>query len=291
MLPVSLQLAVVTCLALLTHALQVNGLDQQMQVGHEAVLVCETTDMQTKLEFKWYHNGAEILESDQYHISQANNSLTIVSTVHEDAGEYICNSTLNNGQIVKSTVNLNAAPYVATMGTSKNLVQGDPLILHCNAWGHPPPSVTWMINKAEGYPEDGQTAIDEVYIEEDRKEVGKAEPRIHISNYSDAGPVILDGTLRIDGLDYSDRAQYTCIATDVAGASSNTTIIVRVKDKLAALWPFLGICAEVLILCIIIFFYEHHRAKKMADEEPTEETGHLTNSADHKGKDEVRHRK
>ena len=46
-------------------------------------------------------------------------------------------------------------------------------------------------------------------------------------------------------------------------------------DKLAALWPFLGICAEVVILCTIIFIYEKRRAKKMEEEEMPEEAGHL----------------
>ena len=46
-------------------------------------------------------------------------------------------------------------------------------------------------------------------------------------------------------------------------------------DKLAALWPFLGICAEVAILCIIIFVYEKRRAKKMQAEEAPEEAGQL----------------
>ena len=33
------------------------------------------------------------------------------------------------------------------------------------------------------------------------------------------------------------------------------------SDKLAALWPFLGIVAEVIILCTIIFIYEKRRGK------------------------------
>ena len=40
-----------------------------------------------------------------------------------------------------------------------------------------------------------------------------------------------------------------------------------VADKLAALWPFLGIVAEVAILVTIIFLYEKRRAKKEAEED------------------------
>ena len=38
-------------------------------------------------------------------------------------------------------------------------------------------------------------------------------------------------------------------------------------DKLAALWPFLGIVAEVFILCTIIFLYERHQKRKNAADE------------------------
>ncbi|ODN01475.1 Basigin [Orchesella cincta] len=45
---------------------------------------------------------------------------------------------------------------------------------------------------------------------------------------------------------------------------------VRVKDKLGALWPFLGICGEVVILCTIILIYEKRRNKQELDESDTD---------------------
>lgn len=42
--------------------------------------------------------------------------------------------------------------------------------------------------------------------------------------------------------------------------------------KLAALWPFLGICAEVLILCAIILVYEKRRNKEGLDESDTDQS-------------------
>lgn len=42
--------------------------------------------------------------------------------------------------------------------------------------------------------------------------------------------------------------------------------------KLAALWPFLGICAEVFILCAIILVYEKRRNKADPDESDTDQS-------------------
>jgi len=38
-------------------------------------------------------------------------------------------------------------------------------------------------------------------------------------------------------------------------------VLIRVKDKLAALWPFLGIVGEVTLLITIIFIYEKKSKK------------------------------
>jgi len=46
-------------------------------------------------------------------------------------------------------------------------------------------------------------------------------------------------------------------------------------DKLAALWPFLGICVEVLILCTIILFYEKRRNKRLEEEARRDEVDQL----------------
>lgn len=42
--------------------------------------------------------------------------------------------------------------------------------------------------------------------------------------------------------------------------------ILRVKDKLAALWPFLGICGEIIVLFSVLFTYEK-MCKKPEDDD------------------------
>jgi len=44
-----------------------------------------------------------------------------------------------------------------------------------------------------------------------------------------------------------------------------------ISDKFAALWPFIGIFAEVLILCAIIFLFERKQAKQLEKEVEKEE--------------------
>lgn len=67
--------------------------------------------------------------------------------------------------------------------------------------------------------------------------------------------------LTISNVEESHRGMLSCTATNKFGSHSNE-FQLRVKNTLAALWPFLGIVAEVLVLCVIILIYEKKCNKK-----------------------------
>jgi Immunoglobulin I-set domain len=101
--------------------------------------------------------------------------------------------------------------------------------------------------------------------------------------------------LEFSSIQESDRGTYTCSIDNEHGRST-ASVEVKVKgafskvwensflleawdlwlfpsnsaDKLAALWPFLGIVAEVVILCAIIFIYEKRRNKTVDEEDENE---------------------
>nr|CAD7257727.1 unnamed protein product [Timema shepardi] len=101
---------------------------------------------------------------------------------------------------------------------------------------------------------------------------------------------IPNAVFQIDETKMEDRGEYHCIAlTNQYANSSETVTMVRVKavepnttsalanyateaDKLAALWPFLGICAEVFVLCAIILIYEKKRNKTELEESDTDQS-------------------
>merc|ERR1712203_1179988 len=90
-------------------------------------------------------------------------------------------------------------------------------------------------------------------------------------------------SLQIKDTDKTDRRVFICqasvVGTDLdledckdskSKHCDRTETILRVKDPLAAVWPFCGIVVEVILLCVIIFFCEK---KKTASEKEDYDEG------------------
>ena len=56
--------------------------------------------------------------------------------------------------------------------------------------------------------------------------------------------------LHLPSVEYSDRALHICEASN-GPFKANKTVRLRVKWHLEALYPLLGICGEVFVLCVI----------------------------------------
>lgn len=72
--------------------------------------------------------------------------------------------------------------------------------------------------------------------------------------------------LNFHNVTFEDEQTFFCLAKNFAGNAS-VEILVRVKSRYAAVWPFIGIVIEVVILIIIIFAYEK-RSKKAQETRP-----------------------
>jgi len=102
----------------------------------------------------------------------------------------------------------------------------------------------------------------------------------------------LESVLKIEDARYEDRAIYQCEASNDMNDVSSMQIMVRVKDKYAALYPFVGIVAEVIVLCLIIFICEKRRASKEAvEDEEEEEFNGAAGGSGAAGNSSVRHRR
>lgn len=198
----------------------------------------------------------------------------------------MCSEESNDVEIKSFDIKVRA--YVVPFEKPRNVIEGDPLSLECKAWGIPEPVITWQRNGTE-IVSDGPKG--KITFKKSAEGSGTG---------SKSFPAVENATVRIEAMEYDEGGIYTCIATNVVEndgsiETANATVTVNIKNKYAALWPFLGICVEVAVLCTIILIYEKRRAKRIEEEEREEEAAHLNANNDTKaplsGDDELRQRK
>ncbi|XP_060535011.1 neuroplastin [Cylas formicarius] len=194
---------------------------------------------------------------------------------YSDAGNYTCSSMDNGEEQASAKINVAARVAVRIKTQNINVVEEEKLRIECQALGNP--DIEWFI-LSSNY---------------ENETFNETSDRVTISNYKDEhGQEFVNGLLIIDKVNKEDRGQYTCIGYNkfLLKDTTNSTCMVRVKDKYAALWPFLGICAEVIVLCAVIIIYEKKRNKTELEESDTDQSPDQKNTPDHGKEANLRHR-
>uniref|UniRef100_A0A8C3KAE5 Basigin n=1 Tax=Calidris pygmaea TaxID=425635 RepID=A0A8C3KAE5_9CHAR len=220
------------------------------------VLSCNMTAPSLGIEgHEWMH-GDKILRTDKD--SSPFTSHTIEGKMEEHSGIYEC--VYKTSPEIKGQVNISVAPQVVAYKKSEHGNEGDTGVLTCKCSSFPPVK-TWIWYK------NGQEAI-----------------------VNGSGRYIIKSSgnkteLRILKLSIEeDMGDYHCNATNDYGVGG-AVINLRVRSRLAALWPFLGIVAEVLVLVTIIFIYEKRRKPdEVLDDDDGGSAPLKSNATNHKDK-------
>ncbi|XP_073826505.1 immunoglobulin domain-containing protein Bsg [Musca autumnalis] len=224
-----------------------DNVEQQLKVYDiraPLVLSCEITG-EGNYELTWERNGTEVSKvkelEGRYRILAAERKFIIEKTDVHDDGLYSC--VANN---VRKDFNV-VAKIAVRVPSNSGVVEGEKLSIVCTVVGTNP-QLSWSFGNLTINNSTGRYIL--------RADDNKIQNAI----------------LTIENVSLDDRGEYKCIGRNLATEyakvpEASDTSFVRVKGKFAALWPFLGICAEVLILCTIILIYEKRRNKNVVDDD------------------------
>ncbi|XP_035779635.1 uncharacterized protein LOC118459909 isoform X2 [Anopheles albimanus] len=222
-------------------------------IGKALTLGCDVT--QDGLELSWSKDGTNVSEVEslkgRFNLIPAERKFIITRTLESDAGVYTCSvHKLNESRNINVVANV-LVKFESTEVGKTNIVEGEKLSLHCIAYGSKP-KITWIIGN-----NTYNASKDRIVLQEDDRGIENA-------------------LLTIESITLDDYAEFTCEgrnnATDITGKPAMVTMTVRVRGKYAALYVFVGIIAEVVVLCAIILICEKRRNKTEIEESDTDQS-------------------
>nr|XP_042908975.1 Down syndrome cell adhesion molecule homolog [Parasteatoda tepidariorum] len=175
-------------------------------IGQRVSVTC--TPLQgEKIEFKWLHNGLDIMSRRQ-NVNIASlplvSNLIINSLTPEDSGNYTCvvHSKGFKGSYT-TTLDVLIPPSWISVPTDTDAISGSSLNLHCNGSGKPVPAITWSKSKSDSSDFTSLLGISET----------KVRP---------------NGNLHIENIQKEDEGMYKCNVSNGIGNSLIKTIMVKV---------------------------------------------------------------
>lgn len=219
----------------------------------DAPMILECANRSAGEKLQWFKENVPLHSAlastdDVYKLDNETSALELLKSSEVIFGNYTCKGT-------NSSTDYRIVPKpTALLPGSTSVVEGEKLHLVCLGKQSPGIKVSWTFG-------------DQNYT--------RSKGRVKIGRDQERG--IYGAVLIVENIEMNDRGKVFCRVSynwsDTAeDHMAEAETFLRVKDKFAALWPFLGICAEVAVLCAIILVYEKKRNKAELEESDTDQS-------------------